>query len=40
MAKYKVTITGLDTNNIKILKNDEMKRLFIRYQESKDLNII
>ena len=39
MAKYKVTITGLDTNNIKILKNDEMKRLFIRYQESKDLHI-
>ena len=39
MAKYKVTITGLDTNNIKILKNDEMKTLFLKYQETKDLFI-
>ena len=32
MAKYKVDITGLDTNNIKVLSNEETKELFIRYQ--------
>ncbi|MEG0977372.1 MAG: sigma-70 family RNA polymerase sigma factor [Bacilli bacterium] len=33
MAKYKVDITGLNTNDIKVLKNDEMTELFIRYQQ-------
>lgn len=32
MAKHKVDITGINTNNIKVLKSDEMKELFKRYQ--------
>lgn len=32
MSKYKVDITNLNTNNIKVLKSDETKELFIRYQ--------
>ena len=28
MAKYKVEISGIDTNNIQVLKNEEMKKLF------------
>lgn len=30
MAKYKVDITGINTNNLKVLSNDEMKDLFIK----------
>ena len=30
MAKYKVDITGINTNDIKVLKNEEIKELFIR----------
>lgn len=33
MAKYKVDITGLNTNHIKVLKSDEMIPLFQRYQK-------
>lgn len=33
MAKYKVEISGVDTNNIKVLKNDEMKELFIKMNQ-------
>lgn len=33
MSRYKVEIVGLDTSNIKVLKNDEMVRLFKLYQE-------
>lgn len=33
MAKYKVEISGVDTNNIKVLKNDEMKKLFIKMNQ-------
>ena len=32
MANYKVEITGLNTNNIKVLKSDEMIELFKKYQ--------
>ena len=32
MAKHKVDIAGINTNNIKVLKSDETKELFIRYQ--------
>lgn len=33
MAKYKVDITGIDTNNIKVLNNTETNELFIRMQQ-------
>ena len=33
MAKYKVEIPGIDTNNLKVLKNDEMIDLFKKYQD-------
>lgn len=33
MAKNKVEITGINTSKIKVLKKDEMKELFIRYQQ-------
>ena len=33
MAKYKVEISGVDTNNIKVLKNDEMRKLFIKMNQ-------
>lgn len=39
MSKYKVTITGLDTNNIKILKNDEIRRLLLEYKKTNDDHI-
>lgn len=32
LSKYKVDITGLNTNEIKILTNEEMTKLFIRLQ--------
>lgn len=32
MAKYKVEITGVNTNDIKVLKNDYMVELFKKYQ--------
>lgn len=32
MAKYKVDITGINTNDIKVLSNEEMTLLFVRYQ--------
>lgn len=32
MSKYKVDITGINTNNIKVLKNNEMLELFLKYQ--------
>ena len=30
MAKYKVDITGINTNDIKVLTNEEMNHLFVR----------
>lgn len=33
MSKYKVEITGINTNHIKVLKNDEMIELFQKYQK-------
>ena len=32
MSKYKVDITGIDTNNLKVLSNEEMTNLFVAYQ--------
>lgn len=32
MAKHKVDITGINTSSIKVLKNDEMNELFIKFQ--------
>ena len=37
MARYKVDITGLNTNNIKVLKSSETLELFKKYQNG-DLN--
>jgi RNA polymerase sporulation-specific sigma factor len=34
MAKYKVEITGINTNEINVLSNDEMTELFKRLQEN------
>lgn len=36
MAKYKVDITGVNTNEIEVLTNDEMIELFKKYQENHD----
>lgn len=33
LAKHKVEITGINTSAIKVLKNDEMNKLFIRFQK-------
>jgi len=33
LAKHKVDITGINTNNIKVLTQEEMNELFIRYQK-------
>lgn len=33
MSKFKVDITGIDTNKLKVLKNAEMTDLFKRYKE-------
>ena len=38
MAKYKVEISGINTNDIKILTNEEMVELFIKYQNNNDLD--
>ncbi|MDD2469894.1 MAG: RNA polymerase sporulation sigma factor SigG [Bacilli bacterium] len=32
MAKHKVDITGLNTSSIKVLKNEEMMELFVKFQ--------
>jgi len=37
MSKYKVDISGVDTNNIEVLSNEEMIELFKKYQQNKDL---
>lgn len=37
MAKYKVDITGINTNDLKVLSNEEMTLLFVRYQNG-DIN--
>lgn len=36
MARYKVEITGVDTNNLTVLSSDEQLELFKKYQETKD----
>lgn len=37
MSKYKVDITGINTNDIKVLSNEEMTYLFVKYKEG-DIN--
>ncbi len=37
MSKYKVDITGINTNALKVLKNDEMLKKFIEYQDGNKL---
>ena len=37
MAKYKVDITGVNTNNLVVLSNEEMIDLFKKYQDNHDL---
>ena len=37
MSKYKVDITGVNTNNLEVLSNEEMIDLFNRYQKNNDL---
>jgi len=37
MAKYKVDITGVNTNELVVLSNDEMIELFRKYQRENDL---
>ena len=32
MSKFKVDITGINTNELRVLKNDEMINLFLKYQ--------
>ena len=36
MAKYKVEITGINTNEINVLSNEEMTELFKRLQENNE----
>jgi len=33
MSRYKVTISGINTSNLKVLSNNEMKELFIKYKK-------
>ena len=33
MCKYKVDITGINTSDIKVLSNEEMTHLFVRYKD-------
>lgn len=37
MSKFKVDIAGIDTNNLKVLSNDEMNVLFDRYKNGDEL---
>ena len=37
MSKYKVDISGVNTNNLVVLSNDEMVELFKKYQNNNDL---
>ena len=37
MTRHKVEICGVDTSKLPVLKNDEMKKLFIRMQEENDI---
>lgn len=37
MSRYKVEIVGIDTSNIKVLKNDEMMKLFHQLQQEQNL---
>ena len=38
MAKYKVDITGVNTNDLVVLTNEEMIKLFQKYQNEHDLS--
>ncbi len=36
MSRYKVTISGINTGNLTVLTNKEMKELFVRYQNGEE----
>ncbi len=36
MSNYKVEITGINTNNLKVLKKEEMIKLFKEYQNGSE----
>lgn len=38
MAKHKVEICGVDTSKLPVLKNEEMRKLFVRMQQEDDLS--
>lgn len=38
MTRHKVEICGVDTSKLPVLKNDEMRKLFIRMQQEGDLS--
>ncbi|PAV29921.1 RNA polymerase sporulation sigma factor SigG [Virgibacillus profundi] len=38
MTRHKVVICGVDTSKLPVLKNDEMKKLFIKMQQDDDLS--
>jgi len=38
MAKHKVEISGINTNELIVLTNEEMVELFKKYQNNGDLN--
>ncbi|MFC4023232.1 RNA polymerase sporulation sigma factor SigG [Oceanobacillus longus] len=38
MTRHKVEICGVDTSKLPVLKNDEMKKLFIRIQQEGDIS--
>ncbi len=39
MSKYKVDISGIDTNHLTVLKNKEMKELLKGYRETQDIGL-
>ncbi|RDW17918.1 RNA polymerase sporulation sigma factor SigG [Oceanobacillus chungangensis] len=38
MTRHKVVICGVDTSKLPVLKNDEMKKLFVRMQQEGDIS--
>lgn len=38
VARHKVEICGIDTSKLPVLKNEEMKKLFIRLQQNDDIS--
>src|SRR5699024_1221045 len=38
MTKHKVEICGVDTSKLPVLKNEEMRKLFLKLQEDEDIS--